>query len=92
VGACLDGMCVLWRKRRRNGSQERDEWVKEKGLLLHVWCAAEAKSTVNHGGVSKRDWANLHRALRGRSEGLGALVVNQNKKDLKKARQNMRSW
>jgi hypothetical protein len=43
---------------------------------------------VNHGGVSKRDWANLHRALRRRSEGLGALVVNQNKKDLKKARQN----
>lgn len=70
---------------RRIGS-ESQEGDDLKRMASYTWCAAVAKCTVNHGGVSKklaRDWANLHRALRGSSEAVGALVVNQNKKDLK---------
>jgi hypothetical protein len=58
------------KKRERESG---DGWVKEKGLRPTRGAAPQWPSLqVNHGGVSKRaHWANLHRALRGRGEGLG---------------------
>lgn len=66
-------MCLkIEGKKRGSGSQEMDGL--KKGLLPYTWCGGSSGQVykVNHGGVSKRrDWANLHRALRGRGEGLG---------------------
>jgi len=45
-------MCIVEERKRRRESGEG--WVKER-QASYTWCAAVAKSTVNHGGVSKRE-------------------------------------